>query len=138
MTQQIINSNETMLQFYKQLGKIFYADAAFHNSVEEDKDKVAPLTKIIRSYWLKLDNTFAENGADSACLIEIVFGWLRGMNCDQALTEFQIFKSEHEQIFTQSIKFAVPKTANTVAESFSRKNKSELVFISQLLSIFSK
>ena len=109
-------SDTTMVRFYQQLGKLFYSIAAVDHTIRPEE--IAQLKKIIQREWLPLESSFDQFGSDSAYQIEIVLDWLS--------------ENEHHSLFTPEINSLITKTAEAVAKSFSGKNKSEHVLISQL------
>lgn len=132
------NHHHTYILFYQQLGNVFYALAASDKMVREEE--LVELKKIIRTDWVKVEDSHDEFGTDLAYHIEIVFEWLmeNDWNDEQILKDFSEFKAENKEIFTEDINSLIIKTGVKIAESFSGKNKSELVFISQLESILNK
>lgn len=126
-------SKEPMIQFYQHLGKLFYSLAAADNVIREEE--IAQLKKVMHSDWLALDDSIDQFGTDAAFQIEVVFDWLVQIdwrNDDQFLTEFKLFKQEHKNLFTDAVNKLILKTAFAIAHSFSGKNKSEMVLISQI------
>ncbi|TDD78896.1 hypothetical protein E0F89_00210 [Flavobacterium caseinilyticum] len=121
-----------MTHFYEHLGKVFYSIAAIDKTVRTEE--IEKLKQIIRTEWLPLENSFNEFGDDTAYQIEIVFDWLveNEWVFDQVIPDFKIFRAEHQHLFTPEINTLILKTANAIASSFSGKNKSEHVLISQL------
>ena len=130
-------SHQTMTHFYEHLGKVFYCIAAVDNTVR--KEEIEQLKQIIRTEWLPLENTFNEFGDDTAYEIEIVFDWLveNKWNFEQALPDFKTFRKEHHSLFTPQVDALILKTAKAIVMSFSGKNKSERVLMSQLNTILS-
>ena len=128
-------SHQTMTHLYEHLGKLFYSIAAIDKSIR--KEEIDKLKQIIQTEWLPLENTFNEFGDDTASEIEIVFDWLvaNKWDFDSVLSDFKIFRTEHQSLFTPAVNALIIKTANAIATSFSGKNKSEHVLISQLSSI---
>jgi hypothetical protein len=128
-------SHQTMTHFYEHLGKVFYSIAAIDKSIR--KEEIDKLKQIIQTEWLPLENTFNEFGDDTAYEIEIVFDWLvaNEWELEQVIPNFKIFRTEHQSLFTPAVNALIIKTANAIATSFSGKNKSEHVLISQLNSI---
>jgi len=124
-----------MKQFYEHLGKIFYCVAAADAKVNEKE--IAMLKKMVNSDWVNLEDSIDNFGADASYQIETVFDWLVENEWDRkdVLKEFKEFKAQHEFLFTEKIKGLILRTANNIAEAYAAKNKSELVFISQLYSI---
>lgn len=125
-------SDTTMVRFYQQLGKLFYSIAAVDHTIRPEE--IAQLKKIIQREWLPLESSFDQFGSDSAYQIEIVLDWLseNEWDYDHNLSDFKIFHNEHHSLFTPEINSLITKTAEAVAKSFSGKNKSEHVLISQL------
>lgn len=128
-------SHKTMTHFYEHLGKVFYSIAAIDKNIREEE--IEKLKQIIKTEWLPLENSFNEFGDDTAYEIEIVFDWLvaNEWEFDSVLSDFKIFRAEHPHLFTPEINALILKTANAIASSFSGKNKSEHVLISQLSTI---
>ncbi|TDE55603.1 hypothetical protein [Flavobacterium sp. GT3P67] len=124
-----------MTHLYEHLGKVFYFIAAIDKTIH--KEEIEKLKQIIQTEWLPLENSFNEFGDDTAYEIEIVFDWLvaNEWEFEQVISDFKIFKQEHQHLFTPEINALILKTANTIASSFSGKNKSEHVLISQLSAI---
>ncbi|WP_291100349.1 MULTISPECIES: hypothetical protein [unclassified Flavobacterium] len=131
-------SDKTMIHFYQQLGKVFYSVATVDKTVREEE--ITRLKEIVKKEWLPLENTFNEFGDDSAYQIEIVFDWLveNDWNIGDVISDFEFFKKEHPSLFTESVNTLILKTAKVIADSFSGKNKSELVLINELSGILSK
>lgn len=125
-------SNATMVRFYQQLGKLFYSIAAVDNTIRPEE--ISQLKKIIQREWIPLESSFDQFGSDSAYQIEIVLDWLaeNEWDYDRNLSDFKIFHNEHHSLFTPEINSLITKTAESVAKSFSGKNKSEHILISQL------
>lgn len=126
------SSRKTMTYLYEQLGKVFYAIAAFDKTVH--KKEIEKLKHIIKAEWLALENSFNEFGDESAYEIEIVFDWLvsNKWELEQVMPDFKSFRTEHQHLFTQEINALILKTANEIAFSFAGKNKSEHSLIRQL------
>jgi uncharacterized tellurite resistance protein B-like protein len=121
--------------FYSNLGKLFYAIAAADKTVAEKEIKT--LKQIVNTEWLNLDGPKDESEVDAMRNIKITFDQLNKQKQDAktCLAEFKSFKESHADLFTENVKQLIWKTANAIASSFSRRNKSELVFISELATI---
>lgn len=128
-------SHQTMTHLYEHLGKVFYSIAAIDKTIREEE--IEKLKQIIKTEWLPLENSFNEFGDDTAYEIEIVFDWLvaNEWELEQVMPEFKIFRAEQHHLFTPKINALILKTANAIASSFSAKNKSEQVLISELTFI---
>jgi hypothetical protein len=131
-------SDEVMMSFYQQAGKLFYAIAAADKTVR--KEELEALKKLVRSEWLDLDDTYDEFGTDSAYQIEIVFDWLMENEWDmeEVISGLKDFKKEHPGLFTDQVNQLILRTAAAIADSFYGKNKSELTLLTQLRGILSK
>ncbi|MFV8365692.1 hypothetical protein [Flavobacterium sp. XS1P27] len=128
-------SHQTMTHLYEHLGKVFYSIAAIDKTIH--KEEIDKLKQVIKTEWLPLEKSFNEFGDDTAYEIEIVFDWLvaNEWELEQVMPDFKIFRAEHQHLFTPEINALILKTANAIASSFSGKNKSEHVLISQLSAI---
>jgi hypothetical protein len=128
-------SNETMLSFYQQLGRVFYGIADVDGTVR--LDEVEKLDKIVKEQWLPLEDTFDEFETDSAYQIEIVFAWLHENNGydGDILKEFGEYMQEHPKLFTEKNRQLIYDTAENIAESFHGFNKKETTYLHQLSSL---
>ena len=120
------------LAFYQNLGKLFYAIAASDKVVR--KSEYNSLRKIVKSKWLQVDDVVDEFGVDAAFQIEIVFDWMdyETPSAEPCFQEFESFYTDHKSHFTKSIKGLIWETANSIADAFSGKNKSELMMLGRL------
>ena len=128
-------SEQTMIRFYQQLGKVFYSVAAADNIIS--KAEILTLKKIVKKEWLPMENTLTEFGEDAAFQIEIVFDWLLENEWDglDLIIEFENFRKEHPSLFTPKTNDLILKTANAIVASFSNENKSEMELIKELSAI---
>jgi len=121
------------IKFYQSLGKLFYAVAASDRIVREAE--VETLIQLVKSKWVPLDDFEDEYHVDTAYQIETVFDWLDcegGLKADICFDEFKTFKNEHESLFTNKRKQLIWRTSNYIANSFSGKNKSEIIMLARL------
>lgn len=124
---------ELSVTFYQNLGKLFYAIAAADNVVREVEYN--KLKKLVHQEWLGVDALEDLGGSDAAYQIEIVFDWLHreeSLDYKSCFMDFVYFKKQHPSFFNPSINSLILKTANAIAESFSGKNKSELILLAKL------
>jgi len=121
------------IKFYQNLGKLFYAIAASDNVVkEEELDK---LKETVKKAWLTSNLVQDDVKVEAEHSIINTFKWLNRDNEYDAETCFNSFinyKKDHEQLFTKELNSLILKTANGIASSFSRKNKSELIMLAKL------
>ncbi|MDN3618289.1 hypothetical protein QWY81_02330 [Polaribacter undariae] len=126
-------SQNTIISFYENLGKLFFAIAAADNIVEEVEFNV--LKKIVKDKWTKVDPVDDDFHSDAAYQIETVFDWLNiesFSNSETCYNEFIDFKKEHPSLFTKEIKSLIIKTATKIAASVADLNKSELKLVAKL------
>ncbi|MCF6294252.1 MAG: hypothetical protein L3J25_01020 [Flavobacteriaceae bacterium] len=126
-------SKDISINFYRNLGKLFYAIAAADKNVRDEEYN--KLKEIVKADWLPIDDIEDSFGTDTAYQIEIVFDWLRKEDEYDAKTCFDNFidyKKNNEHLFTDKIKQLIMKTASAIASSFSGKNKSELIMLANL------
>lgn len=126
------SSIETQRLFYNQLGKLFYSIAAADKTIVEEE--INTLKQIVNTDWLALDGAKDKSEVDAMRQIKIAFEQLKQqeVNVYSCLEEFKTFKELHPHLFTDDVKQLIWKTVNSIASSFARKNKSELVFLSKL------
>lgn len=121
------------LKFYQNLGKLFYAIAAIDNTVHDLE--IQKLRALVSKEWLAVDDLEDDFGADAAYQIDIVFDWLRleeELNPLICYDEFVSYKTDQKHLFTPRVNRLILKTADAIAESFSSKNKSELMLLTKL------
>lgn len=125
--------NQMTLQLYQNLGKLFYAIAAVDKKVREEE--INKLKEIVKKEWLAIDEIEDPFGADAAYKIEVVFNWLYyddELNVKACYDDFVNYKNSHKHLFTKKVNQLTLKTASAIAESFSSKNKSELMLLAKL------
>lgn len=134
----MLHSEEIGTRFYQHLGKLFYAVAMADRKVR--RGEVEKLREDVRKYWLHLDELKDEYGTDAAYQIEIVFDWLQNeeIGAGDNFKAFAGFYKEHPEKFNDSIKKLILMTCNDIAASFAGKNKSELIILSKLETLFAK
>ena len=133
----MLNSERIGNQFYQNLGKLFYAIAATDQKVRPSE--VKRLRKYVRQFWVDVDEIEDEFGTDAAYQIEIVFDWLQETDYSGGevhFNEFKRFYKEHPDKFTSQVKKLILDTADSIASSFAGKNKSEMLLLQRLKSLF--
>lgn len=120
------------IEFYQNLGKLFYAIAAADKMVH--KDEVETLKNIINKDWLNLKGKKTDDEIDAMRQVKIIFYALvnKNENAKQCLQEFKQYKQDNERLFKEEVKELIWKTANEITTSFSSKNKSELIVLTDL------
>ncbi|MBQ4915932.1 hypothetical protein J8L85_15865 [Maribacter sp. MMG018] len=132
----MMNSENTGIALYENLGKLFYAVASIDGNVHTKE--IEHLRSFIRSYWLDIDEIEDEFGTDAAFMIETAFDWLFANETDpkESYNEFVEFYEEHKEKFTPEIKRLVMDTGNAMANAFAGKNKSELILLAKIEILF--
>ncbi len=122
--------------FYQNLGKLFYAIAAADKVVKEDE--IEALKENVNTQWLSFQAPQSKEEMEPMKdLKKIFFECLK--NQQTAMSAFQDFKSffeENQNLFDDEVKILIWKTAKSIADSFSGKNKSELVMLVELSVLF--
>ena len=128
-------SQQTMIHFYQQLGKLFYSVASADKTVR--KEEIAQLNEIVKKEWLPIENNLNEFGDDAAYQIEIVFDYLveNDWKIGKIIPDLEDFKKEHPSLFTPQVNDLILKTAKEITNSFSGKNKSESVIMEKLRAV---
>lgn len=129
----MIHTDRFSVEFYQNLGKLFYAVAAVDKHVHDiEFDK---LKSLIKEEWLSVDEFEDDYKTDASYQIEIVFDWLLNrekLDANKLFDNFIEYKKKHESQFTDKHKMLILKTANAIANSFLGKNKSELIMLAKL------
>ena len=126
-------SQNTIISFYENLGKLFYAIAAADDIVEEIEFNV--LKETVKNKWIKIDAVDDNFHSDAAYKIETVFDWLNiegFSNSETCYSEFIEFKEEHPSLFSKDINNLIIKTATKIAASAHDLNKLELMLVDKL------
>lgn len=121
------------LKFYQNLGKLFYAIAAIDNTIHNAE--IQKLKEHVKKVWLHVDDLEDDFGTDAAYQIDIVFDWLmkeEALDVQTCYDDFVSYKKDQNHLFTNTINRLILKTADAIAESFSGKNKSELMLLAKL------
>lgn len=128
----MLNSERKGKELYQNLGKLFYAVAMADKSIHIKE--LETLKALVREHWLAIDAIEDEYGSDAAFQIEIVFDWLMeyGKDGKSCYDEFASFYKEYSKRFTPQVKKLIMDTAHAIANSFARKNKSELILLAKL------
>lgn len=125
--------HNTILQFYQNLGKLFYAIAAADNAVKDEECKA--VVNVVKKYWLHQDFIAVKSKNEAENVIIDTFQWLcedNEYNAEDCYNSFINFKKQNASIFTDSINSLILKTVGKIAASFSGQNKSELILLARL------
>ena len=130
------NTKKVGEHFYENLGKLFYAVAVVDSRIQ--RQEIDKLRSFVRKYWLEVDDLEDVYGTDAAFQIESVFDWLvdNEKDGDDCFEDFRAFYKDHGSVFNAFIKVLILDTANAIANSFSGKNKAELVMLGKLELLF--
>lgn len=121
------------LEFYQNLGKLFYAIAAIDHSVREEE--LNKLKEIVKKEWLTTNLIDEASKTEVEASIINTFKWLQQdneYNAETCYDGFLAFKKEHEHLFSTNINTLIFKTAKAIASSFSGVNKGELILLTKL------
>lgn len=127
-----------MVALYQLLGRIFYAAAQADGVVQDEE--VAILKSTVRDVWLDFESALDTFDTDAAYQIEIVFDYLyqNEVDLDDIFTEVKDFMRIHTSVFNPELVELVMSTSYKIVSSFAKRNKSELVFLSQLRAVLEK
>ncbi len=129
-------TSELQQKFYQHLGRLFYAIAAADRVIH--KEEVEAVKGIVKKEWLHRDEVTDEFGTDAAFQIEIIFDWMDANKPDpqSAFETFSDFYRKHSELFSEEIKNLILQASREIASSFRGQNKSELVMLAKLQTIF--
>lgn len=119
-------------QLHQNIGKLFYAVAMADKKIEEEE--IATLKTDILQRWYNLESKPNGLVLDGHQEIITVFIQLQNTNAesDSCFMEFREFFNEHQNIFNTDLRKLIWDTAQAVASSFAKKNKSELILLAKL------
>lgn len=128
--------NNIKNSLYQKLGSLFYAIAAADKVVHPEEVKT--LKKLILEKWKTTEDYKDHFGSDVVYQMEIVFDWLEynQISAHEGFEEFKDFYEEHKRIFTKKRKNLIHDTASKIARAYADVNKSELIMLSKLESLF--
>ncbi len=126
------NLDKPQLLFYQKMGELFYSIAAADKMVREEEYDT--LKQIVSKQWENLDDYEDPFHTDAAYQIEVVFDWFdyEQLDAQDCFESFADYKTENPSLFTKDRKQLIWKTANAIANSFSGKNKSEVIMLTKL------
>ncbi len=117
---------ELTTRFYQHLGELFFAIAKSDGIVRPEEEQ--RLKTLVDKEWTKLEDGEDEFHSNAVYQMESVFQNLFEdfADADTAFDDFKYFFQDHEHLFTAKITDLILLTANSIADSFRGKNKSEL------------
>jgi hypothetical protein len=121
------------LDFYQAIGKLFYAVAATDKQVVPEE--INAFKKLLKTRWLKADEFKNQNNFEGIKQIYFTFeafNKLDNPDPGKCFEDFLNFKKSHEDLFKKNLKQLISRTAHAIANSYARKNKSELIILAQL------
>ncbi|WP_310992176.1 hypothetical protein [Aequorivita marina] len=126
------NLDKPKLLFYQKTGELFYAIAAADKVVR--KEEYNALKTVILEEWKNLDDYKDPFHTDAAHQMEVVFEWFdyEQLDANECFDSFADYKKENPELFTDERKQLIWKTANAIASSFAKKNKSEVILLTKL------
>lgn len=127
-----MSENDQMLAFYQLLGRLFYNVAQVDGSIREEEYNA--VKDAVKYEWEDLEDTFDSFGSDSAFQIEFVFDYLfdNDLEVDGVLHDLKEFKAKNPSLFTDKLNDRIIHTCSMVADAVAGKNKSELIFLTEL------
>lgn len=126
-------SNKMRLQFYQNLGKLFYAIAGIDRNVREEE--LEKLKDIVKREWMNSNPYKDVSETHIEAAIIDTFKWLQTdneYNAEACYNSFLIYLKENIELFTADINQLIIKTARAIAYSFSGINKNELILLTKL------
>ncbi|WP_282121971.1 TerB family tellurite resistance protein [Algibacter mikhailovii] len=117
------------IKFYQNLGKLLYAIAAADKQVREEEFNKFKV--LVKEHWEE-NNDEKEN-----TVYQIVYAFERlhkqeALNAEKYFNDFVNYRNKYPDLFTEAIRKRIMKTASSVALSFSKVNKSELIMLAKL------
>lgn len=117
------------IQFYQNLGKLFYAFAAIDNEVR--KEELKKLIQIVNTKWIIVKD-FDKTASNA---IINTFKWLYNdneYNAELCYKSFLQYLDKNRSLFNENINSLIIKTATEITASFSGQNKSEVILLAKL------
>ena len=114
--------------FYKHVAKVFYAMAFIDGEIRPEEFEAFEQT--LKQQWLKK----YPKKEDAVKKIIESFKNLRVQqrDADECFYEFVLYKKEHENLFTNSMRNILWEISCVIADRVNKKNKSELILLARL------
>lgn len=131
-----MNTAETYVDIYTNLGFLFYSVAAGDGQVR--KAEVGTLKRLVKERWMPLESSRDEFGIDAAEYISMSFDHAHdnALDAGAAFDRFVNAYREHVKRFDPELKKLVLDTAAAITEAFGRTNKAELTSLTRIQQLF--
>ncbi|EAR01756.1 hypothetical protein [Maribacter sp. HTCC2170] len=125
-----IENNNDLLDL--NLGKLFYSVAMADKRITPEE--IASLKSAILKNWHIANPYSKESNLEAQYGILSVFTKLQQTNAESnnCFKEFRLFFIEHQDVFNEELRKLIWHTAQAIASSYAKKNKSELVLLAKL------
>ena len=122
--------------FYQSLGELFYAIAAADKVVKTEEYEA--LLKIVTNEWNIFEDVKEYYDESVGYQMEFVFKWFdyENMDAQDCFENFCDYARKNSNLFTKDNVELILKTAESIACSFSSKNKNELIMLARLQILF--
>jgi len=131
-------SEKPQVLLYQEIGQLFYAIAAADKVVR--KAEYDALRNLVKVEWSSMDEYTDEFGVNAVYQMEIVFDWFdyEQLDANDCFKSFEHYYKDHKNLFNESQKQLIWKTANAIANAFAGTNKSELILLTKLHFLLQK
>ncbi|GMN08407.1 hypothetical protein MTsPCn5_37960 [Croceitalea sp. MTPC5] len=127
------SNNADAIDFYESLAHLFYAIAMSDGSMTRE-EKLKIIASVEQHWSVPIDTTNSK---------EIMYQTLRDLiankqKSSRAFEIFQMYYSNHIAIFSEQLKHTIKEACDAIVSSFNKKNKSEIIMLTQLNLLFKK
>ncbi|MRX66207.1 hypothetical protein [Maribacter luteus] len=123
-------------QLYYHIGILFYAIAMADKKVHEEEYN--KLKILLRQKWLQYPDIDEKTNKDNALEIYNAFTKMleQGTDSEECFNRYRTYFLKNKPKFTDELKALIWETGQSIATSFAKKNKSELVILAKLRILF--
>ena len=123
-------------KLYSHIGKLFYAIAMADRKI--DRKEILALKNMVSKNWMHESFTPDHFNTDGPQEILEAFSQMQHIKAesDSCFSAFRNFYLENQRLFTQDVKKQIWETAQSMALSMAKKNKSELIILAKLRLLF--
>ena len=131
-------SEKPQVLLYQEIGQLFYAIAAADKVVRQAEYDA--LRNLVKVEWSSMDEYTDEFGVNAVYQMEIVFDWFdyEQLDANDCFESFAHYYKNHKNLFSETKKQLIWKTANSIANAFAGTNKSELILLTKLHFLLQK